>query len=198
MPGLSDHGYDRRFGLLYDEPLTRFRFPDPQFASARGVSEATVPLSQFAVHAPSCERVFVTENKISFLTLPECNGSLVVFGGGYAIDRLGNVPWLADKQLYYWGDIDTHGFAILSRLRAHWPHARSFLMDRDTLMAHRELWTDELEEQRCFHDLLGLVADERALYDDLRCDRYAVRVRLEQERIVYARVCEAMASICGS
>ncbi len=71
-------------------------------------------------------------------------------------------------------------------------------MDRDTLMAHRELWTDELEEKRCSHDLSGLVAGEQALYDDLRCDRYGVRVRLEQERIDYARGCEAMASICGS
>lgn len=198
VSGLSDHGFERRFGLCYEEPLIRFRWLDPQFPLARGITDATVPLSQFVVYAPSCERVFVTENKISFLTLPKCGGSLVVFGGGYAIDRLGNVPWLADKQLYYWGDIDTHGFAILSRLRGHWPHARSFLMDRDTLTAHRELWTDELEEQRCSHDLSGLVAGEQALYDDLRCDRYAVRVRLEQERIGYARVCAAVASICGS
>jgi hypothetical protein len=48
----------------------------------------------------------------------------------YAIDRLGSLPWLREKPLYYWGDIDTHGFAILSRLRRHWEHARSLLMDR--------------------------------------------------------------------
>ncbi len=198
VSGLSDHGFERRFGLRYEEPLIRLRWLDPHLALARGISDATVPLSQFVAYAPSCERVFVTENKISFLTLPECRGSVVIFGGGYAIDRLGNVPWLAGRHLHYWGDIDTHGFAILSRLRAHWPHARSFLMDRETLIAHRELWGDELEEQRCFHDLPGLVAGEQALYDDLRCDRYGVRVRLEQERIDYARVCEAVASICDS
>ena len=35
-------------------------------------------------------------------------------------------------------DIDTHGFAILDPLRANFPQAQSFLMDRDTLPAHVE------------------------------------------------------------
>jgi len=190
--GLSDHGFERRFGLRYEEPLIRFRWLDPQSALASRITDATVPMSQFVAYSPACSRVFVTENKISFLTFPECGNSLVVFGGGYAIDRLGNVPWLMDKTLHYWGDIDTHGFAILNRLRTYWPSARSFLMDRDSLMVNRELWSEEPEEGRCLHDLVELKDDERELYDDLRFDRLGVRVRLEQERIQHARVLEAV------
>lgn len=108
------------------------------------------------------------------------------------IDRLADVPWLANQPLHYWGDIDTHGFAILSRLRGNWPGACSFLMDRQTLLRHRELWTHEPPERRCLHDLPGLDADEAALYDDLRRDMLAEHVRLEQERVAFARVQEAV------
>jgi hypothetical protein len=34
----------------------------------------------------------------------------------------------------YWGDLDTHGFAILDELRAHCPHAESLLMNRATFL----------------------------------------------------------------
>ena len=46
---------------------------------------------------------------------------ILLFGQGYALDRLGDIPWLHRCPLHYWGDIDTHGFAILDRLRAHFP-----------------------------------------------------------------------------
>ena len=36
--------------------------------SAAPTADATVPLSEFATYAPGCERVFVTENRINFLT----------------------------------------------------------------------------------------------------------------------------------
>lgn len=193
--GLADNGFERRFGLRCDEPLIRFRWLDRSFMLDGRIADATVPLSEFAAYAPGCERVFVTENRINFLTLPECIGSLAIFGGGYAIERLGSLPWLREKPLYYWGDIDTHGFAILSRLRRHWKHTHSLLMDRDTLLAHQALWSEEPQDRRCLHDLDALDDEERALYDDLRSDRLGERVRLEQERIGYNEVLEAVASI---
>ena len=119
-----------------------------------------------------------------------------MFGGGYAIDRLSKVPWLSGKALHYWGDIDTHGFAILSRLRGYWPAARSFLMDRDTFARHSELWGEEPQESRCLRSLEGLNADEQALYDDLRFDRIGTCLRLEQERIEFERVDRAVLSVC--
>lgn len=193
--GLADNGFERRFGLRCDEPLIRFRWLDRSFLLEGHIADATVPLSELAAYAPGCERVFVTENRINFLTLPECTGSLAIFGGGYAIERLGSLPWLRERPLYYWGDIDTHGFAILSRLRRHWEHTHSLLMDRDTLLSHQALWSEEPRDRRCLHDLDALGDEERALYHDLRSDRLGERVRLEQERIGYSQVLDAVASI---
>ena len=65
----------------------------------------------------------------------------------------------------YWGDIDTHGFAILDRLRAWLPRARSVLMDRETLLAHRDRWVSEDRPARS--TLTRLTHDEHDLYVEL-------------------------------
>lgn len=192
--GLADHGFERRYGLRFEEPRIQFRWLDPSRALC-GITDATVPLSQLAAYAPVCDHVLITENRINFLTLPRRENTLALFGGGYGIDALRAIPWLTGQPLHYWGDLDTHGMAILSRLRSHFPHARSFLMDRDTLMNHRDLWTEELSATRVLRELDHLEPHECALYDDLRYDRLGDRVRLEQERIPYPAVEASMASL---
>jgi hypothetical protein len=54
----------------------------------------------------------------------------VIWGKGFDVDAVGRLPWWAVAQVLYWGDIDTDGFAILDRLQAWLPQARSVLMDR--------------------------------------------------------------------
>ncbi|MGL4340605.1 MAG: Wadjet anti-phage system protein JetD domain-containing protein [Rhodoglobus sp.] len=83
--------------------------------------------------------------------------------------------------MVYWGDLDTHGFAILDRVRAHLPAARSVLMDRESLLAHQDRWGREPKPTAAL--LPRLEPAEAALYEDLVSDRYAPAVRLEQERI---------------
>jgi len=192
--GFAAHGFERRYGLRFEEPSIRFRWLDRTRAPA-SFSDTAVPLSHLSAYAPDCDRVIITENKVNFLTLPPSPNTLAIFGSGYGIDLLGAVGWLAGQPLHYWGDIDTHGFAIVSRLRWHFPHARSLLMDRDTLMRHRDLWTEELSATRVLDDIPGLDAHEQALYDDLRHDRLGDRVRLEQERVIYPLVEQALAVI---
>jgi hypothetical protein len=192
--GFADHGFERRYGLRFEEPSVRFRWLDLSRAPA-GLTDASVPLSQLSRYAPDCDHVIITENKTNFLTLPPSRNSLAIFGSGYGIELLGSIRWLANQPLHYWGDLDTHGFAIISRLRLHFPHVRSFLMDRETLMSHRELWTEELSATRVLHDLPALDPDEHALYNDLRHDRLGDRVRLEQERVGYQWVEQAIADM---
>jgi len=196
--GLAEGAFERRFGLLREEPLVRFRWLDRSLLLGGRIADASVPLSELAAYAPPCERVFVVENKINFLTLPACARSLAIFGAGYAVDRLAAVPWLSTKALHYWGDIETHGFAILDRLRRHWPQTQSFLMDRETLLRHRDVWSEEPAERRCTRELEGLDAEEHHLYDDLRDDRLGVGVRLEQERIEFGRVQAAINAISSA
>jgi hypothetical protein len=136
--------------------------------------------------------VFVTENKITGLSFPELPDSLIIFGLGYGISSMKHAQWLAQREIYYWGDIDTHGFAILSQLRTYFPHTRSFLMDRATLDHFRELWGEEPEAKRCSAALPNLNDSEQALYRLLREDALGVRVRLEQERIGFGYLRERL------
>ena len=115
---------------------------------------------------------------------------MVIFGAGYGFETLGRAHWLRTCRLHYWGDIDTHGFAILDALRTHFDHVESFLMDRDTLMAFESLWGTE--DRPIHRDLPRLTAEERSLYDDLRDHRIGRNLRLEQERIGFGWVASAL------
>jgi hypothetical protein len=98
--------------------------------------------------------------------------------------------WLSRCHVHYWGDIDTHGFAILDQLRCRFDHAESFLMDRTTLLAFESQWGEE--EKQALRDLPRLNGEERALYDDLRDNRIRRNLRLEQERIGFSWVESAL------
>jgi hypothetical protein len=127
----------------------------------------------------------VVENEITYLAFPPPEGSVVIFGG-YALPRLNRLTWLADKDLIYWGDIDTHGFAILNQLRRRYPHARSILMDRPTLLTHEAHWTQESKPVNAYLELL--TSDEAALYTDLVEGVLGDAIRLKQERVHFSAI----------
>jgi hypothetical protein len=186
--------FEHRYGLRNKPSLIRFRILDPALA-INGLTDISVPGEQFAGLSLNVQRVFITENDINGLAFPECPGSLVIFGLGYGLDRLAEIPWLQRTEIHYWGDIDTHGFAILNRLRTVLPRARSFLMDRATLEAHRELWVEEPAGSRFSGELTHLNPGETELFNALRDERFGQRVRLEQERIAYNCVQAAVRAI---
>ncbi len=93
------------------------------------------------------------------------------------------VPWLQSARVLYWGDLDAHGFAILSRLRGFVPGVRSFLMDRSVLEGHWNLAVPDEMPAPSF-DWRMLTCEEYAVWELLR-ER---RLRLEQERIPMAVV----------
>ncbi|MGE0860976.1 MAG: DUF3322 domain-containing protein, partial [Gammaproteobacteria bacterium] len=135
--------FTRRFGFL-DKPLRiRFRLLDPALPSlpgCTGLADITLDAESFAELALPLERVFITENETNFLAFPPVARALVVFGAGYGWEALTRAAWLRRCQVHYWGDIDTHGFAILDQLRGHLSQVSSLLMDRETLLAHRPHW----------------------------------------------------------
>lgn len=187
--------FARRYGFL-DKPLRlRFRLLDaslPNLPGCQGMPDITLDAASFAALQLPVTQVYITENETNFLAFPPVPRALVLFGAGYGWDALARARWLRQCELRYWGDIDTHGFAILDQLRAHLPQVTSFLMDRETLLAHRTHWGEEPEPVR--HDLARLTLEEAALYDDLRFDRLQPRLRLEQERIGYGRLVGQLAA----
>ena len=175
----------QRYGFL-DKPLRiRFRWLEP---STTGYGQdVTVTQSVFEQLNAPLSHVFITENEVNFLAFPNMPDAMVVFGSGFGgLDRLRNVAWLHQRRVHYWGDIDTHGFAMLDQLRAYLPQAQSLMMDEATLMHHSEHWGYEAQAQQ--RNLPRLAADERAVYDTLRDNRLRVGLRLEQERIGFGWV----------
>lgn len=181
--------FEGRYGLRSRPALVRVRILDRRLR-IQGLSDLTVPVEELRDLPLPATRIFVTENEVNGLAFPEVPDGIVLFGSGYALDRLAEVGWLAARELHYWGDIDTHGFAILARLRRTFPRASSLLMDQETLLSHRALWVQEAEPFR--GDLGGLTEAEHALFDDLRHDRLAPRLRLEQERLGFGWVSRAL------
>lgn len=185
-------GFCRRYGFL-DKPVRqRFRILDPELALLRSGTDQdiTVTHATFARLSLPVERVFVTENEINFLAFPPVRRSLVLFGGGYGFETLAAADWLRDRSIHYWGDLDTHGFAILNQLRAYFPQTTSLLMDRTTLLAHKPYWDSEPQPET--RDLKRLSPEEKTLYDDLRHNRLGDRVRLEQEKIGFNQLVDAL------
>ena len=185
-----------RYGFRDKPERVRFRFLDPQQQGGvlGGDGDLTLSAEAFAGLAPPVQRVFITENEINFLAFPAVESGLVIFGAGYGFDAVARAAWLHQRALYHWGDIDTHGFAILDQLRSHFPQAQSLLMDRDTLLAHAAQWTPEPQPTQ--RDLPRLSDEERGLYDDLRWRRLRPEpLRLEQERIAFGWVAQAVAAL---
>lgn len=186
--------FESRYGLLCKPTQIRCRLLDENHYIG-GLSDLTVPVAQFASMRSKVERIFVTENEINALAFPQVPSSMVLFGGGYGIERLAHIAWLRDREMVYWGDIDTHGFAILDRLRASMPHVRSVLMDAPTLHAHRHLWGSEDIDKRFVGELSRLTEAEQSLFAQLRGDVHGERLRLEQERVGYGWAVAAIRAI---
>ncbi len=189
VTGLAKHGFERRYGLKYDPPLIRFRFLDPALSPIPHVNDISLPLSQLAAWHIPCKTVFISENKINGLSFPAVTESLIIFGLGYGIDCLKEIPWLSACQLYYWGDIDSHGLSILNRLRQYFPQVIALMMDQQTLMEYQTLAIIEPPKSRCQARLTHLNSAEQTLYQQLQHSHQ----RLEQERIPMKYVKEQMA-----
>ncbi|MFA5664682.1 Wadjet anti-phage system protein JetD domain-containing protein [Castellaniella sp.] len=192
--------FARRYGFR-DKPVRiRLRLLDarlPNLPGCTGLSDITLDADSFAALDLPIEHAFITENEVNFLAFPPIGHAIVIFGAGYGWEALAQARWLNQCRMHYWGDIDTHGFAILDSLRSRFPHAASLLMDRPTLLAHQAQWGEEPPAARHDQALLHLTPDEGRLYDDLRQDRLQARLRLEQERIGYGWLRARLATMVG-
>ena len=177
-----------RFGFLTKPEYVRMRALSGDLIP--GFSEMTLRLDELAGRPPGFGTVVIVENEVTYLALPAATDAVAILSGGYAVSRLSRLPWLAERRILYWGDLDTHGFAMLSQLRASFSHATSLLMDRATLLAHEGQWVREPKPTNA--RLPGLNEAEHALYVDLIEDRYGIAVRLEQERIAFSAVRAAL------
>ena len=184
-------GFCARYGFAEPESLIRVRCVDEFAGLPPGVSEVAWRAEELSGITVSVDHVVIVENLVTYLALPVPQQGVVIWGSGYAVGRLGRIPWIQQaRRVSYAGDLDTHGFAILSMLRGQVTHVESLLMDRDTLFIHRERWGQEPAPTRARLD--HLTEDEQSLYQDLVEDVYASSLRLEQERLAWPHVLAAL------
>lgn len=164
-------------GVVDSKGLIRLRVLDPVLAVG-GLTDFACTLEELASLDLRPRTVFIFENLESILAMPDWPAALVVHGSGYAAPALGDIPWLRNAKVIYWGDLDADGFAILHALRSHLDDVTSVMMDEATLLAYRDLWVSDPSPNR--RELPTLTESEQRARARLQSEG---DVRLEQERI---------------
>lgn len=170
----------RRYGLPEYMPLIECAWNDPGLSALfQSFSRVAFALDQLEKTPLPAARIMVVENRHAIhqllqLHIPQC---IVVFGGGFGAALLRCCTWLSQKELYYWGDLDAHGLAILSQFRQSFPHTIALLMDEATLAAFPQDHT--VGKTYSGASPAHLNAQELSLFHRLN----TTASRLEQERI---------------
>jgi hypothetical protein len=179
-------------GLIRREHRIRVRLLCPELRrAAGGLSDIEAPIEELATLALAPRAAVIVENLETGVALADRPGCIAFMKLGNAVSVLNALLWLRDVPVLYWGDIDTHGFAILDRARAVIPGLRSILMDEVTLLSHRSLWGQE-PAQHPDVALPHLTDGERIVYSGLRSNTWGQKVRMEQERIAWLQAMETL------
>ena len=139
--------------------------------------DISVPVSELAQWSQSPTQCLIVENKQTFLTLPFLNNTLALWGGGFRVELLAQLTWLQTRTLFYWGDIDAHGFQILALLRRTFPRIRSVMMDEETLLSFQSFIGSGTLTNVVEPDFL--TSSEMTVYLHVQSEN----LRLEQEHI---------------
>ena len=135
-----------------------------------------VPTTELARQPLPGTHVLLVENERCLHLLPQpLAGCVAILGAGLNLTWLADAPWLQQRRLAYWGDIDTWGLHMLARARSHLPQLQALLMDRATFDAHAKYAVAEPVHANASP---GLRPDESVLDAHLR---QQLQGRLEQE-----------------
>lgn len=177
----NERVFEKRFGLKCKPMQIRIRILDIIIANEyfSGLTDISITEEEFANLDLCCSKVYITENEMNFLTLPMIKDAIAVWGKGFAINSLKDAVWLNSKDIFYWGDMDIHGFQILSQLRGYFSNTKSIMMNMHTYNEFKEM---SVENHVSSHPALSnLNEKESELYEFLKENRR----RLEQEKITY-------------
>ncbi|MCZ2406739.1 MAG: DUF2220 family protein [Burkholderiales bacterium] len=130
--------------------------------------------------------ILLVENESSLHQLPQpLPHTIAVLGAGLNLGWL-DAPWLRERHVAYWGDLDTWGLHMLATARGHLPLLRPLLMDRACFDAHA---AHAVAEPAPAPPPATLLPDEMALDAHLRTLAHG---RLEQEFLPPALVARAL------
>ncbi len=184
-------------GLLRPKRRVRVRVLCPNLRKAvGGVEDLEAPLEEVAALPVTPDSIIIVENLETGLALGDTPGAIAFMKLGNAVNILASIPWVQNTDAVYWGDVDTHGYVILDRARRILPGLKSVLMDKETLLTHRNLWGEEFP-QNCGVELPSLLGHEIEVYEGLCRQTWGRSIRLEQERIPWASAVQALGKALG-
>jgi hypothetical protein len=103
--------FQSRYGLKTPSPWFRMRVLDQVLHERIGFpfTDFALPLSQLAETPLPAINVLVVENQLTFLTLPSLPNTIGLWGRGFAVHALRDVPWLQEVNMFYWGILTRRG-----------------------------------------------------------------------------------------
>ncbi len=124
----------------------------------------------------SASRIFIVENETTFYNFPLAENDLCLYSGGFSILSFKDNKYLSQNNLYYFGDIDEHGFAILSMFRKIYPNTESVFMNMETI----NLFKKYCIKGKTYTGILdNLTVEELIAFEYIQSNN----LRLEQEKI---------------
>lgn len=102
------------------------------------ITHFALNLTEWSRQTWDVDEIWLIENKTSFNKFPPRKKALAIFAEGFHLHMLKEMPSLQQARLYYWGDLDEHGFIMLSRMRGLYPQVKSAFMDLHTIHQHIE------------------------------------------------------------
>ena len=156
-------------------------------ATVGGLRDVVAPIDELAKLSFNPVRVLISENKDTGLSLPDIPGTVAFIKLGNAVSLLGQLPWVKELPVLYWGDVDTYGFSILAQARKTLGDVRSMMMDLETLEKHRDRLVDERQQATNVNHAL-LTTQELEIYQGLLDTTWWKQMRLEQERLDWSYV----------
>lgn len=182
--------FESKYGIKEKLVLVRFRSLDKKIllnANGLQVSEMLLPLCDFESFAKAdifskIKRIFITENEMVYLSFPEVADSICIWGHGFTATVFKSCNWFNKKEIFYFGDLDEHGFLILSDFRKYFPLAKSFCMDSRTLKTFDSFRSKGKSLSGNFIPQ-NLTEEEKLVFAELHNSASNNRDRLEQEHI---------------
>ncbi|AMV48517.1 DUF3322 domain-containing protein [Paraburkholderia caribensis] len=179
-------------GLQRPPYTVRMRLLDATLREqAQDMEDVQMPVAQWnRVFRNPPKRLLVVENLETGLAVPDIDGAAVAMALGNNVAVLQEIRWAHSADILYWGDIDTWGLHILSRVRSIFPRLKSMLMSEAVVESHRHLLTEEPSQDK--RSAMNLTEEEARLLSDLQNGRWGAHRRLEQERIHWPSAIEEL------
>ena len=163
----------REISIVLADPVLR--------AAVGGLRQISAPVDELARLPIHPDAVIIVENKEPALAWSDTTGLAIIHSLGNHLDVLSRLPWIRPDRCWYWGDLDRHGFTLLSRARTMVPRLASLLMAPADIETYRPLGVEEDLDRYDQPDSTLTLAEANALAAlQLTDGKY---LRTEQERI---------------